>query len=1037
MENCPKNRFWFFFVENYRVTYLLMIGLIIFGFLAIFQIPKESSPEVNIPVVVVITPLPGSSAETVEELITRPIENQLSGLSDVSRVTSNSEQGLSSVVIEMEPRVSVSEKITEIRNRVDRVRPNLPNEAGNSTIQQISFSDVPIMSLALSGPYPLSELRFYAEELQEELESIKDVYSVNVTGSPNPEIKVRVKLESLYRLNITKDQIIGAISRANLEAPIGTIETGGGVYALRFDANLNSAKEIERIPIDERDGAIITVGDVASVEEGFKNQGTVSRFSSNGLAPQPTVSLRIFKEGGEGNILNISDTVINRIEKLSEQSFPENIEVVVVQNDAEIIRDDLSTLLSSGFLTILIIILTLSLFLGWRQALLASIVVPFSFFITFIVIGAWGLTINFLTLFSLILSLGILVDAAIVVTESISSKYQEGLSISEAVARTINDFQKPLIAGTLTTVFVFLPILFLSGIISEFIRSIPITVSAVLLSALFVALGGITTFAVRFIKRIPQAPNKGIFKVGYYFNSLNKIYDSRLVSFIESRKKSFSLMIVMFFAFIFSLVLPVTGLLPVNMFPSPDSDRVYIDAEAQSGTPLKETLKMIEPIESYLLTDVCVDSFLTVVGQGSQAGSIDLIQASNSNVVGITINLCEEREKTSQEFLSEYRSKFSNLSGLKVKVTQMEEGPQAGDAVSVNVLGSDLSQIEGYVRRVARELEKIEGVSEISNGIKETGGEFVITIEREKAEFYGVSAMQVADVLRTSVSGRVVTDINLNDEDVDVLIINDFNNGFDQIGLASPLSISDIQSLSIFTSKGPVTLDNFLTVELKPGRSSISRRDGDRVITVTASVLSGYNASVITSNLQKRLTEIGAPTGVTVTYGGEAEEIMEAFLDLGRALLLGILLIFALLVWQFKSYAQPFMVLTTVPLSLIGVLVGLTLVGQPLSFPGAIGIVALGGIVVNNAIILIDKINRLYLDDKYSLKQAVVEGAKSRLKPIILTTITTSAGLLPLIFVSQSWAPVSYSIIFGLIFSTVVTLFLVPIMYYRFYVRID
>ena len=1033
MENCPKNRFWFFFVENYRVTYLLMIGLVIFGFLAIFQIPKESSPEVDIPVVVIITPLPGSSAESVEKLITRPIENQLSGLSDVNRLTSNSEQGLSSVVIEMEPRVSVSEKITEIRNRVDRVKSDLPNEAGNSSIQQISFSDSPIMSLSLSGPYPLSELRFYAEELQEELESIQDVYSVNLTGSPDPEIKVKVQLESLYRLNIIKDQVIGAIRSANLEAPIGTIETGGGIYALRFDANVNTVKEIERIPIDERGGAMITVGDVALVESGFKNQGTISRFSSDGLEPQPTVSLRVFKEGGEGNILKISDTVLSRIDKLSKQSFPEDIEIVVVQNDAEIIRNDLSTLLSSGFMTVIIIILTLTLFLGWRQALLASIVVPFSFLITFIVIGAWGLTINFLTLFSLILSLGILVDAAIVVTESISSKYQENSDISDAVARTINDFQKPLIAGTLTTVFVFVPILFLSGVISEFIRSIPITVSAVLLSALFVALGGITTFAVRFIKSIPPVSNGGFLKIGYYFESLSTFYEKLLSSFVGNRKKSFSLMIVMFFAFLFSLALPATGLLSVNMFPSPDSDRVFIDVEAQPGTPLQETSRMIDPIEKYLLADDCVDSFLTVVGQGSQAGSIDMIQSSNSHVVGIKINLSEEREKTSQEFLSEYRAEFSSLPGAKVKVTQMEEGPQAGDAVSVNVLGTDIVQMEGYVRRVARELEKIEGVDEVNNGIKETGGEFVLTIDRQKAEFYGVTAIQVADVLRTSVSGRVVTDINLDDEDVDVLVINSFNNGFDQIGLASPLSISEIQALSIFTPKGPVTLDNFLTVELKPGRSSISRRDGERVITVSASIGAEYNASVITSSLQKRLSEIGTPLGLSVTYGGEAEEINDSFLDLGRALLLGVLFIFVLLVWQFKSYAQPFMVLTTVPLSLIGVFTGLTLVGQPLSFPGAIGIVALGGIVVNNAIILIDKINRLYLEDKYSLLRSVIEGSKSRLKPIVLTTLTTSAGLLPLIFVSQTWAPVSYSIIFGLIFSTVVTLFLIPIMYYTFY----
>ncbi len=1033
-ESCPKNRFWFFFIENYRVTYLLLIGILVFGVLSILQIPKESAPEVNIPVVIIITGLPGSSAESVETLLTRPIENQISGMSEVTRLTSTSEQGLSTVVVEMDPSADASLKLTEIRNRVDRARPNFPGEAGNPVIQQISFSDVPIMSLALSGPYSPSELKKYAEELKDELESIKDVYSVNVTGAPTPEIKVRIRQESLSRLGLSTEQVMLAISRANLEAPIGTIETGGGVYALRFDALLTSAEDVAKVPVDERGGAIITVGDVASVESGFKNQGDVSRFSFGGSIPQPTVSLRIFKESGEGDILSISDSAMERIEKLSSNSFPEDVEVVVVQNDADMIRSDLGTLLKSGTLTILIILLVLSLFLGWRQAILASVVVPFSFLITFIVIDSWGLTINFLTLFSLILSLGILVDASIVVTESISSKYAKGLKITDAVAQTINDFQTPLMAGTLTTVFVFLPILLLSGVISEFIKSIPITVSAVLLSALFVALGVITTIAIRFIKRIPASAQGGVFGLGRRLDDLSSGYVSLLSLFIKSRKGSYGLMGLMFFGFIFSLSLPVVGLLPVNMFPSPDADRVFIDLEAQPGTPLERTTELLEPIEKRLMEDSCVDSFLSVAGQNSQAGSIDIVQASNSHLAGITINLCKDRIKTSQDFVALYREEFGDMPGVKVRITQLEEGPPTGGAsISVNILGSDLETIENYSRLLARELGEIEGVSEVSDGIRETGGEFVLKIDRKSAEFYGVTAAQVADTLRTSISGRVITDIKMEDDDIDVLVVNDLNGKVDRIGLATPIDVSDVRSILIPTPNGPIALDNFISVSLEPGRSSISRRDGERVITVTAAVLSGFNASVLTAEFQKKISELGTPEGVSVDFGGEAEEIAEAFLDLGKAMFLGILLIFALLVWQFNSFSQPLIVLTTVPLALIGVLVGLTLVRQPLSFPGAIGIVALGGIVVNNAIILIDKINKLYRGkEKSELVKSVIEGARSRLKPIVLTTLTTSAGLLPLIFVSPSWAPVAYSIIFGLLFSTLITLFLIPVMYARF-----
>ncbi len=1032
--SCPKNRFWFFFIKNYRVTYLLIVAFIIFGTLAIIQIPKESAPEVNIPVIVVVTGLPGSSAESVENLVTRAIENRISGLSYVTRITSTSEQGLSTVVVEMEPRVDASLKITEIRNRVDRARADLPSEAGNPTIQQISFSDIPIMSLALSGPYQPADLKSYAEELKDEIETIRDVFSVNITGAPDPEIRVELKRESLSRLNISADQVIRAISQANLEAPIGTIETGGGVYALRFDASLGSVEDIERVPVIERSGAVITVGDLAVVERGFQDQGTVSRFSSNGMEPQPTVSLSVFKESGRGNILSISDSVMNRINRLSLTSFPEDIEVVVVQNDADLIRSDLNTLLKGGTATVVIILLILSLFLGWRQAILASVVVPLSFLITFIVIDAWGLTINFLTLFSLILALGILVDAAIVVTESISTKYAKNRNITDSVAQTINDFQKPLMAGTLTTVFVFAPILLLSGIISEFIRSIPITVSAVLLSSLFVALGIISTISVRFIKRIPASSQGGLFSLGRRLDDLSVSYKSFLSSLIKNRRRSYLLMVTMFFAFLISISLPFIGLLPVNMFPSPDADRVFIDLEARPGTPLERTLETLATVESRLLRDPCVDSFLSVAGQGSQAGSIDIVQASNSHLAGLTVNLCENRKKTSQEFVSLYRSELADIPGVTVRITQPEEGPPTGEAsITVNVLGADLDVIENYARLLAGTLKEIEGISEVSDGIRETGGEFVLTIDRNSAEFYGVTAAQVADVLRTSVSGRVVTDIKIGEDDIDILVIEKFNSETGSLGLASRLDIDDIRSVMILTSSGPVSLDNFVNVSLEPGRSSINRRDGERVISVTGQVLSGYNPSALTSEFRERIAELDIPPGVSIDFGGEAEEIADAFLELGKAMLLGILLIFALLVLQFNSFSQPLIVLTTVPLALIGVLVGLTVVGQPLSFPGAVGIVALGGIVVNNAIILIDKINRTYEGKEVSeLVRSVVDGAGSRLKPVVLTTLTTSSGLVPLIFVSPSWAPVAYSIIFGLLFSTIITLFLIPVMYALF-----
>ena len=1024
--------FWGFFIKNYRVTYLLLLAIVIFGLVAIFQIPKESAPEVNIPVVVLTTPLPGSGSESVESLITRPIENQISGLSGVTRITSTSEQSFSSIFVEFEPRVNVTEKIADLRNRVERAKVSFPEEAGSTMVQQISFSDVPIITVVLSGPLSLADLKKYAEDLKDEIEPVRNVRSVNLTGAPDTEVKIKLRQEAMMRLGISGNQVISSIMQANLEAPIGTVETGGGVYALRFDGRLTTVEEVGSIPIDRRGASVITVSDLADVESGFKDLGALFRYTSGGEIPQPAISLRIFKESGQGNILSISDEVMKKISVI-EKKFPENISIDVVQNDADIIRIDLFTLLKSGILTVIIILVILSIFLGWREALLAGMVVPLSFFMAFIVIDIWGLTINFLTLFSLILALGILVDASIVVTEGVSSKMSKGLSPDEAVVDVIKEYKAPLVAGTLTTVFVFAPLIFLSGVMAEFIRSIPVTVSAVLLSALFVALAILTTITSRVVKRAKISQKGKFFFLRNGFDKLTSNYSDYLYYIVFDRRRSFLLMLSMSVAFILAILLPIGGMLKVNLFPSPDSDNIFIDIEASPGTPLQKTLEFVEPIEKYLLEDSCVDSFLTVVGQGSRAGSIDMVQSSNSHIAGISVTLCEDRVKTSTEVVGEYQKELSNLKDITVRVTQQEEGPQATEAIRVNILGSDLDELETVAKKIANELRSIDGVENVNDGVGATGGEFLLSINRLVAERYGVTVAGVIDALRVYVSGRVIGELEIMDENIDIMVVNNFNGRENNLGLSSSIDIDDLRSVMMFTPNGPIALDNFLNVTLEPGRSVINRRDGEKVISVTSDTLAGFNAGVLTAELRGRIAKMDLPGDVDITFGGEIEEINDAFLDLGKAMLFGILFIFALLVWQFNSYIQPLIVLTTVPLSMIGVFFGLTLVGQPLSFPGAIGIVALAGIVVNNAIILIDRINKLYSENgERDLLNIVIEGSKTRLRPIILTILTTSMGVLPLAFVSPSWAPVAYSIMFGLIFSTLITLFLVPVLYYRY-----
>lgn len=1026
-----KSFFKNIFMENYRVIYLLMAAVLIFGLLAVVEMPKESAPEVDIPVVVVTTPFAGAGAENIEELVTRPIENQLSGISEVDSINSSSQQGLSTVIVQFDVSADSSEMVTEVRNRVGRARSDLPEEAGESNIQKISFSDVPIMRMAMAGPFEPAELKVYAEQLKEELESISNVSQVSLLGAPEREVRVKIDSDRLQELSLSPEVVIGALAAANVDLPIGSIETGGSIYSLRLDGQVVSSSDIRNIPVSQRGSALITIDDVAEVEDCFSPIGNISRFSIGGSTPEATISLQIFKESGQGDILTIADAAEERIESLLANGFPEDIGVEIIQIDADNIRSDLNTLMSGGFLTVIIILLILTLFIGWREALQASLVVPFSFLSAFIFIEAFGLTINFLTLFSLILSLGILVDASIVVTESIFQKRSSGLTGSEAAQETVKDFQAPLIAGTLTTVFVFAPMLLVGGVMGEFIKSIPITVSAVLIAALFVAMVFITTIAARFLVKPPKKTEVGLLGIGKVMDRVSVWYQQRLDEILKKKRSSYIMLGVISGVFIIATSLPFIGVVGVNMFPLPDSDTISIDVETPAGTPFESTSDIIRPIEEMLASDPNVASFLAVVGQSSEAGSIDIVQAGDSNKAGITATLKDEKRPTSREIVSEYRNALRDWDGGEVRVSQPEAGPSAESAVRINLTGNDLENLESAARESADVLRSIEGTENVDDGIQATAGEFVIDIDRSVAARYGLSSSDIAKYLRTSLFGRSATELKVLEDEIDVIVLNDLGQNRNRIGSAIPVDVSFIENMTIETERGPVVLDTFIDVSLKPGRSTIDRRDGDRIIALTSDVAGGFNAQSIVKEFQEQIKEKELPPGVEIGYGGEVEEIQESFVDLARVMLIGVLMIFILMVLQFKSYIQPFFIMATIPLALTGVFLGLALVRQPISFPGFIGIVALAGIVVNNAIILIDTINKNCMREQ-CVKDSILEAARSRFRPVILTTITTVFGLLPLIFVSPEWAPVAYSIIFGLIYATVLTLVVIPVLYDRF-----
>lgn len=1026
------NKFWNFFVTNFRITYLLIAAIVIFGAVSIIQMPKESSPEVEIPVALITTSLPGAPAQDVEELVTNPIENQVQSISNIDKLTSSSATGFSQISVEFSIGSDIDQSVTELRSRVDRASSELPSDASTPSVQKVSFSDLPILSLAVSGPYTPGELKQFAEIIKTESEQVSNVSKVNIIGAPDPVVNVDINTSQAAQYGIASTDVINAIRQANSDIPIGSITTGGGVYNLRFSGRLTTASDIESVPVSARNGSVVFIRDIANVERTFRRQNVISRLSVDGDQPQSAVSLQIFKEGGEGNILSITDEVNNRIDSLIGQQIPDDVVISETQNDAELIRTDLSNLVNSGAITMVIIFILLLTFLGYREAILASLSIPTTFLLAFIALNYLGYTINFLTLFSLILALGILVDAAIVVTESISSYIDKGLTSTDAVRETIKEFARPLTAGTLTTVFVFFPLLLGSGLIGEFIKSIPVTVISVLLAALFIALAVITTLASRFF---PTAGEKKQNKAGVVDKGIERTYNwySRYISgLLDNTKRGKRFLISMAVLFVIALSFPFTGVVSLELFPQPDADSVTISIETPAGTPLEDTQSKVMQIENYLRTDSEIESFASSIGSPVNPGSLTTGTAE-SNIAGIIVNLRNERDRTSTEVIADLENVLPPLlQNTDVSVGQQGAGPPQGSPIQIQIIGNNLDNLESAAITIATAVENTDGTRNTSSGILETAGDFVLDVNTSQAVSYGVTPRQVSSILQAAVTGVNATILRDAGEDTDVDVGYDITTQSSSIG-AVRSDTSAIQGVLIQTPRGSVPVSTFTNISLGRGQSTINHEDGDRVLNVTSDITENANAQIITNSISQKYEsgEFDLPEGVTLSFGGEAEEVQESFTDLFLSMIIGILLIFGLLVWQFSSYKVPFIMLATIPLAFIGVFGGLAITFQPLSFPAFIGVVALAGIVVNNAIILIDRIN-LNKDEGAGHVRAIKDAAKSRLQPILLTTLTTVGGMIPLLFADPTWAPLAYAVIFGLLFSTVLTLVVVPLLFQRY-----
>lgn len=1090
-----------FFVSNFRVVILLIVLLTSAGIYSFFKLPRESNPEVKIPIAVVTAVYPGASPSDVEELVTKKIETKIAGLKGLDRITSVSANSYSAITVEFDAKEDLKESIRSLRDKVSDARSSLPDEAADPIVREISLDDEPVLSIVLTGPYDGFTMRKFGEDLKDGLEKISGVREINISGGDEAEFEVAYDPSRLLFHGISPDQVNQIIAATNLGVPAGNFEGNKFIYPIRSDSKLTTIEDISSIAVSHSEGGgIVTVRDLAKVSEKAIKKTTQSRLSIEGSKPQNAVSLSIIKRSGSSIIETVDEA-----KKMTEEivkSFPPGIKHDVTFDSAKFVRKDFEQLSHDFLLTLALVFGILFAIVGLKEAFVAGLAIPLTFFLSFTALQFLGISLNFLSLFSLILALGLLVDDAIVVVSATKQYLKTGkFTPEEAVLLVLNDFKVVLTTTTLTTVWAFLPLLFSTGIMGEYLKSIPITVSITLIGSLFIALminhplaavlerirlttrlfwvteifililaaafftigglmgyiiGGLLIFGEVWAiwwyekgghaiikhnehltnaeweseeliknKLRTQAAGGSVSLTSrlmhgiVHFDKFLPIYERYLKRILLTKKQRRKAYVAVSLLFILSVSLPVTGIVKSEFFPASDYDYVYIDVRMPIGQRMEVTNEVVSKIEEKLLSYPTIANFSTLIGRGSPFSQS---LREQTNIASITISLKDksERDISSQEFANQLRTEIGNVNGARITVSTPESGPPAGSAFEARIMGDDLAKLDEIAHELGDQLVTIPGVINMDISLKESAPEYTFKLDPVKLEQNFLNAAYVGSVLRMAISGTEVSTIVAEGKEIDI------NARFADNRIPK---LDDIQNLQILNlRRQPVFLKDVAKVELKPSVDSITRIDQKRTVLLSAGAGTQTNSNLILSEFKKRVEDYNLPQGYSIVYGGQNEQNQESVTSVIRAMIIAIILIVATLIIQFNSIRKAIIVLATIPLALIGVFIGLAIFDVPLSFPGLIGILALFGIVVKNAIILVDKIN-LNIKTGIPFMESVIDAGKSRMEAIFITSICTIFGILPITLSNELWRALGSAVIFGLMLSSFLTLFIVPTLY--------
>lgn len=1102
-------------LKNKNTVYLLIGLIIVFGVYTYRTLPKELFPEIVWPQILIQTQYFGNSPEDIESIITRPIEKEVDGVKGLKKITSVSAQDISLIFVEFNTDVDIEAALQRVKDRVDRAKSNLPT--GKDVIGPITFdidfTQFPILNVNLSGNYSVEELKKYAKNLQDKLQDISEVSKVNIEGVNDREVKVNCDLMKMEAMNVTFYDITKAISEENLSVSGGEILLNGMRRSLRVAGDIKDPNELNDIIVKKEGSQIVYLRDVADVKYGFAEPKSFAR-----LDRQPVVSVQIVKKGGE-NLLSATKKVFKALDEArKERLIPKDLRISITNDQSKEVKSQLNNLENSMIMGVILVVLVLFYFLGTRNALFVGLAIPMSLFLSFIVIGMIGFQINMMVLFSLILALGMLVDNAIVTVENIYRHVEEGYKPWEAAKRATGEIAIPIISSTLTTLAAFFPLALWKGIIGEFLKYLPITLIIVLTASLFVALVITPVVAATFVKLKkpgdPKFKNKkrsyiislgmigmglllllpgwrvvpnlliifgliGLFYIlifhkaeswfqEVFLNWLDNAYE-KTVRYSLRGKNPMWFFIGTFGLLLFSIVLIKIRQPDILFFPNNEPQYINIISELPIGTDIKTTnaftKKLENDITNFLAPDSSiVESILTTVGKGDPRDMSAADVQPNKALVTISfvdyqkrngISTSEIMRKLTQHLVGKYP-------GVEIAVQKNEMRPPVGKDINIEVIGQDFDKLVYLSDSIQAYIESsgIEGIEGLKMNISTDKPELTVRIDRDKARRLGLSTSLIANTLRTSLYGSYVTDYKVGEDKYPIMV---------RLKDKYKYNLSALENMKIpYTNNGVtsyIPLSAVSKFDYTTSFSSVRREDLKRVITLYSNVVEGYNKTAVNNQIKERLASFSMPPGYKYEFTGEQQEQNKSFDFLMTALAIAVALIALILVTQFNSVIRTIIILMSVLFSTIGVFLGIAIFKMPfVIIMTGIGIISLAGIVVNNAIVLIDYMELLKArrkkelgleeDERLSMNDAtecVVLAGKTRLRPVLLTAITTLLGLVPMaigmnfdfgsflrtynpdFYVGGDqqlfWGPLAWTIIFGLTFSTFLTLVIVPVMY--------